>query len=121
VVLKGRIYYWLDRVNDALRCYEEAISIDPNYSEGFLERARLLYAVRQEHRRALRDVRKAVGRAGRDRRIKGEALCLQGHILDALDLESEAITSYRAALRVSPKDARTHEALGNTLLLPVSP
>ena len=121
LVVKGRIYYWLSRVKEALRCYEEAISIDPNCGEGFLERARVLYAVRQEHRRALRDVRKAVARAGRDRWIKGEALRLQGHILDALDLEHEAITSYRAALSINPKDAGTHEALGNSLLVAGEP
>lgn len=116
LVIKGRILFQLDRVQGAMQCYDNAIAIDPKCCEGFLERARILYAVRQENRRALREVRKALTRTGRDRWVRVKALCLQGTILSALDRDREALASYRAALRVNPKNGETHGALGETFL-----
>lgn len=117
LIVKGRICLSLDRTRDALSCFDRAIAIDPRSSSGLVERARVLYAVRQEHKRALRDVKRSLAYAGRDRWVKTDALRLQGHILEAVGRDREAIASYRAALRLSPRDAETHTALGNTLLL----
>lgn len=116
LVIKGRILFHLDRVQAAMQCYDNAIAIDPKCSEGFLERARILYALNQENRKALREVKKALTRAGQDRWVKVQALRLQGEILSALDRNGAALASYQAALRVSPKDGETHAALGEAFL-----
>lgn len=116
LVIKGRVLFHSDRTEEALRCFDRAISIDSACGEAFLERARILYAVRQENKKALREVRRALARAGRARWVKVEALRLQGHILAALEQDDQAIASYRAALRLKPKDAHTRRALSDTLL-----
>ena len=121
LVIKGRILSWLDRVSEAIGCLDLAVSIDPVCGEAFLERARILYAVRRQPRKALADVRAAISHAARDRWVKVEALRLQGHVLEALGRTDAALDSYRAALRLDPKDVDSRESLGNALLALRSP
>jgi len=115
LIIKGRILVALDRVQEAMKCYDSAISIDPMSGEGFLERARILYAVRQANREALREVKKALARADRDRWTKAEGLRLQGNILSAMDRDRQALASYRAALRLNPRDSQIRANLGEAL------
>jgi tetratricopeptide (TPR) repeat protein len=118
LVVKGRILFDLDRpARQAMACFDQAISIDPTFSQAFLERSRMLYGLKKDNIAALRNARKALALAGRDRWVRLEALRLQGHVLAEINREREAIASYRAALRVSPKDARTHWSLGESLLI----
>lgn len=117
LILKGRILFQMDRVRGAMRCYEEATRLDPTSGEGFLERARVWYAIPQDYRRALREVRKALARARGDRWVRIEALRLQGHILSALDRDQESVASYRAALRVGPNDPKTYWNIGENFLI----
>lgn len=117
LVLKGRILFWMDRVREAVSCYGRAIRSDPRCGEAFLERARVLYGVTQDHRRALREVQRALALAGRNRWLKVEALRLQGHILAGLDRDREAMASYRTAWKIQPKSPEMTWNLGETLLL----
>jgi tetratricopeptide (TPR) repeat protein len=116
LVLRGQVLTALGRVALAMRCFDHAIAAHPRLPRAYVERARLFYAVYEQFRNALKDVERALKYLGRDRQLKAEALRLRGHIFDALNRPSEAVTAYRAAMRLNPSDAEVHEALGDTLL-----
>jgi tetratricopeptide (TPR) repeat protein len=117
LILRGQIFVALDRSRDAFNCFDGALFIDPKSSAALVERARALYALRHQYKRALRDVKRSLAYAGRNRWIRTDALRLQGHILEALGRDRDAIACYRAALQVNPRDAETRTALGDSLLL----
>ena len=116
LVLRCQILTALGRIALAMRCLDHAISVHPKFAHAYVERARLLYAVYEKFRKALKDVERALQHVGRDRRGRSEALRLRGHIWDALNRPAEAVTAYRAAIRLNPFDAEVHEALGDTVL-----
>ena len=116
LIIKGRILFQLDRLSSAMECFNKAILIDPKCAEGYIERARYLYGIKQENKKALLEVRKALRYAGRGRWVKVYALSLQGDILSSLDRDKEALASYQAALKINPKDEDTLSSLGSTLL-----
>jgi tetratricopeptide (TPR) repeat protein len=116
LLLKGQILTALGRVPLAIRCFNRAIAVRPRFADAYLERARVLYAVRENFRDALTDVGCALRFARRDPKLRSEAHRLRGHILDALERSTEAAAAYRAAIRLNPRDAQAHEALGDVLL-----
>jgi len=116
LLLKGQILVTLGRVSLAMRCFDRAIAARPQFADAYLERARVLYAVRKDFRNALSDVRRALRHSRRHSGLRSEAHRLRGHILDELDRSPEAAAAYRTAIRLNPRDAQAHEALGDVLL-----
>jgi tetratricopeptide (TPR) repeat protein len=87
------------------------------WSEYHLARANALHGLNdKDNREALREVAEALVHAGRDRRLRLEALRLRGHLLWILGRGREAITSYRAALKMGPDDSETLWNLGQTCI-----
>jgi tetratricopeptide (TPR) repeat protein len=116
LVLKGQLLADLGRTTAARRLFDRAIVVHPKLPHAYVECARLLYAIDERFEEALRFVKRGLRRIGRDRQLKGEALRLQGHILDELDRSAEALNAYRLAIRLDRSDPEAHEALGDTLL-----
>jgi tetratricopeptide (TPR) repeat protein len=115
LVIKGRILFQLNRTKEALKSYDQAITIDPKCSEAYLERARYYYALKQDNRRALQEIAKALSFAKRDQWIKFEGLRLRGNILGALDRDYEAIKAFRTAIKLGPRSAEVHCDLADSL------
>jgi len=116
LVLRGRILFWLDRAREAMHSFDQAIQINPKCADAYYERGRFRYALWKDYPTALRESREAIRYAGHDRRVKVEALQLQGDVLSAMGRYGDALSSYRKALKTNPHDAGTHWSLGSTLL-----
>ena len=115
LVIKGRILFQLDRLKEAWACSKTALSINPKFGEAYIERARMLYGIKQDFKKALVEVKKALKYAGRDRWVRAYALGLKGDVLEELDQTREALKCYVEAQRLNPKDDHTHWSLGNAL------
>jgi len=97
--------------------YARAAAIAPSEPEVLLERARMLYALKGDYLRALKETARALAHAGSDKWLRFEILRLQGRIFFALDRDDKAIQAYRAALRLRPGDIWLLADIGKALVL----
>jgi tetratricopeptide (TPR) repeat protein len=81
----------------ALRVLDTVVSIDPDYAEGWYERA-MVHFIKEDFRRALTDLRQAL--ALEPQHFK--AIVALGAIMQELGNKKAALDAYRRALRVHP-------------------
>lgn len=117
LVLMGRIHFGKGLIRTAWEYYSRALLVSPLLSEALLERARCRFVLDKGRSHALKDVRAALSSVRKKRRVKAEALELQGDLLAGFGKDHKAILSFRSALRLSPNDPGLHRRIGACYLV----
>ncbi|MGB8637324.1 MAG: tetratricopeptide repeat protein, partial [Pseudolabrys sp.] len=107
----GNALLELDRAAQALKSYNRAIAIDPNFAEALNNRGNALARLRQ-FEEAVTSFDKAIS-INPD---YARAYYNRGNSLRALKKLTEALASYDRAIAIEPKYIEAHNNRGNTLL-----
>jgi tetratricopeptide (TPR) repeat protein len=101
----------LGRFHDALRCYDRAITLQPDYADAYYNKAIALRCLNQSQ-----DAIANYDRAIRFKPDHVEAHANKGNALRELKRPGEALESFDKAIRISPASAVAHCNRGNALL-----
>jgi tetratricopeptide (TPR) repeat protein len=98
------------RLEEAIRCYDEAVALDPRLAVAWHNKGHILYKMGR-HEEAIRCYDRALELNPRDAR----AWCNKGISLNSLGRYEDAVCSYDEALAFDPRDATAWSNKGNCL------
>jgi len=107
-VVKGTIFYQLNRHEEALEAYEKAIELKPDYAEAWTTKGTIFHQLNR-HEEALEAYEKAI-------ELKpgyAEAWCGKGNAFCNLNRHEEAIAAYEKAIELKPDYAEAWCGKGN--------
>jgi tetratricopeptide (TPR) repeat protein len=94
--------------SDALRAFEQAISLKPNYPEAYLRLA-WLYQKQDRFNDAIEACKQALGY----KPDYSKAYSALGSVYVSLDRDEDAAESFLQAIKLDPQNAAAHSSLGN--------
>jgi len=107
---KGGALYFLGKYEEAIKCYDKAIEIDPNNSVVWNNKGLALYFL-GKYDEAIKCYDKAIEIDPNDADVWNN----KGDSLDSLGKYEEAITSYDKAIEIDPNDADVWNNKGDSM------
>jgi len=111
---KGNYYLYEERYEDAIKEYEQSISINPNMSES-LYNLGVLWELKENREKAIENFQKYLDvnpGAGDSARVKGKILILRGDIYYNQLRYWKAIETFEEATEVNPDSADAYYSMG---------
>ena len=107
---KGRILSYLDRDEEALLSYDEAIRLGPGDESSYIGKANVLAGMKQ-YEEALTVCEQAIQHAPAKSSVYKE----KANILSRQKRYEEALSTYQKVVQLTPNDAYTYDELGDIL------
>jgi len=117
--LKGDDLFGQGKLDEAMKCYEKSVAVDPNYAAGVFKIS-FVYSEKGEYEKALTYIDKALEliESGKDTSgiLEGDVFAEKAYVLCGLGKFEEAIEYYDKAIESDPEWAYPVLSKGYTLM-----